>query len=260
MLRCAGLLLSGVFGVCFLLTGCNANGDRTQPPHPATVLPVPNQLDLNHPMIFGARDGKPVVVACSERIVEIPFVHQHLPYPFRGRLLDVGYRESEIVFQADSLGFDTWGIDIRPAPLQFGGIHFIQGDIINYPFDPKSFDVVIGLSTFEHIGLIFYGNSVKDEEGDLHAVQAVHRILKPTGRFLLTVPFGKQGATNWYRVYDHAALEGLLLKAGFRIEIENYWTKQENLHWVPTPWREAEQVDSVSKVRGVACVVARPLP
>jgi len=221
---------------------------------------VPSQLDLNHPLTFGIKDGKPVVVDCSERVVEIPFVHHQLPYPFRGRLLDVGYRESEIVFQADSLGFDTWGIDIRRAPVQFGAIHFIQGDIIKYPFDPKSFDVVIGLSTFEHIGLIIYGNIVKDEEGDLHSVQAVHRILKPTGRFLLTVPFGKHGATHWYRVYDHAALERLLQKGGFRIEIENYWTKKENLRWVPTPWREAEQVDSVSKVRGVACVVARPLP
>ena len=245
-----------------LLVGCQRGTNQSvqSPPPAKSPPPAPSQLDLNHPLAFGSKDGRPVVTMCTERIVEIPFVHHYLPHPFRGRLLDVGYRESEIVFEASSLGFETWGIDIRPPAVEFPGIHYVQGDITQYAFEPHSFDVVIGLSTFEHIGLFAYGNTAKDPDGDLHAVQAVHRILKPGGRFLLTVPFGQHGAAEWYRVYDHAALLGLLRGGKFRPEVESYWTKKETMQWVPTPWKEAERIDSVSSVKGVACVVARPLP
>jgi len=254
----------GVFTVILItmLTGCQAGTNQPVQSAPPKVAPppAPSQLDLNHPLAFGSKDGRPVVTICSERIVEIPFVHHYLPHSFRGRLLDVGYRESEIVFEASSLGFETWGIDIRPPAVEFPGIHYVQGDVTQYAFEPQSFDVVIGLSTFEHIGLVAYGNVAKDRDGDLHAVQAVHRLLKPGGRFLLTVPFGQHGATDWYRVYDHAALLALLKGGGLRLEVERFWTKKETMQWVPTPWKEAQAVDSVSSVKGVACVVARPLP
>ncbi len=246
-----------------LLAGCGSSGNPPQAPAPKVAVAAPpvqpeTHGDVEYALAFGTKEGKPTVIGCSERIVEVPFVHRNLPYPFRGKLLDVGYRESEIIFQTASLGFDAWGIDIRPPAAEFPGAHLVEGDVITYPFEPKSFDVVIGLSTFEHIGLTAYGNTAKDPDGDLHAIQAVHRILKPTGRFLLTVPFGQHGATDWYRVYDHAALLRVLNGSGMKIEQENYWTKRGDVQWVPTPWKEAEKIDSVTKVSGVACVVARP--
>lgn len=218
-----------------------------------------DQLDMNHPMSFGMKDGRPALLGCSERIVEIPFVHRNLPYPFRGRLLDVGYRESEIIYEMASLGFDTWGIDIRPSVAEYPGVRYVQGDVIKYPFEASSFDAVIALSTVEHIGLIAYGNSAKDPDGDLHALQAIHRILKPTGRLLLTVPFGKRGATNWYRVYDQKALLALLKGSGFAAEIQNCWT-QQGIRWAPATWQKAEQIDSIAHhVKSVVCVMARPV-
>ncbi len=255
-----GVLLSAVFAV--LLCGCEPSGELPSPNPPADVVAPPSedQLDIIHPLAFGQKDGKPVVIGCSERIVEVPYVLRHLPYPFRGRLLDVGYLESEIIYQTASLGFDTWGIDIRPTAAEFPGVHYVQGDVIKYPFEASSFDVVIALSTVEHIGLHAYGNLEADPEGDLHALQAIRRILKPGGRLLLTVPFGRRGSAEWYRVYDHDALQGLLKGAGFRAVAEDYWTKQGAVSWVPTPWKEAEQVDSISHhVMAVACLVARPL-
>ncbi|MBZ5544193.1 MAG: class I SAM-dependent methyltransferase [Acidobacteriia bacterium] len=217
-----------------------------------------DQLDLIHPLSFGVKDGRPAVTGCSERIVEVPFVHRNLPYPFRGRLLDVGYRESEIIYETASLGFETWGIDIRPPLAEYPGVRYVQGDVIKYPFEARSFDVVILLSTVEHIGLMAYGNTAKDPEGDLHALQAVHRILKPTGRLILTVPFGRRGGKDWYRVYDHQALRELLSRSGFSVETEDYWSK-EGVRWIPTPWSAAEKIDSVTHhVRAVASVLARP--
>jgi SAM-dependent methyltransferase len=217
-----------------------------------------DQLDILHPLTFGEKNGRRVVVGCTERIVEIPFVHRHLPYPFRGRVLDVGYLESEMIYQLASLGFETWGIDIRPPAAEFPGIHFVQGDVVKYPFEADSFDAVVALSTVEHIGLHAYGNVDVDPQGDLHALRAIHRALKPSGRLILTVPFGQRGTAEWERIYDHRALVVLLRESGFRIETEEYWIKQGDVQWVPTPWKVAEQVDSVTKgAMAVAGVVAR---
>jgi len=258
----AGVLLL-VAAVLGSLSGCSPAAQRPgsdrsrQKASPA----LEGQLDLLHPLTFGEKDGRRAVVGCTERIVEVPFVHRHLPYPFRGRLLDVGYLESEIIYQAASLGFETWGIDIRPAAAQFPGIHYVQGDVVKYPFEPHSFDVVVALSTVEHIGLRAYGNVELDPAGDLHALQAIHRALKPGGRLILTVPFGKRGVAEWQRIYDYDALHALLRGAGFRVEAEDFWTKQGHVRWVPTPWKEAEQVDSVTLgAMAVAGVVAKPIP
>jgi SAM-dependent methyltransferase len=219
-----------------------------------------DQGDLIHALSFGVKDGRAIVASCSERIVEIPFVHRNLPYPFRGRLLDVGYRESEIIYEISSLGFETWGIDIRPPLAEFPGVRYVQGDIIRHPFQAGFFDVVIALSTVEHIGLMAYGNTAKDPDGDLHALQAIRRILKPGGRLILTMPFGKRGATNWYRVYDQKTLLALLKGSGFAVETENCWL-QEGIRWMPAPWQKAEQVDSITHhAKSVVCVLARPLP
>lgn len=219
-----------------------------------------NSSDLiNYALWITEVDGHPAIRRCSERIVEVPFVHRNLPYPFRGRVLDVGYLESEVTFQLASLGFETWGIDIRPQVLKFPGIHAVQGDVRQYPFPDAYFDTVIVLSTVEHIGLKAYENKSYDPEGDVHALQAVHRVMSPDGRLLLTVPFGRHGKTGWYRVYDHDALLSLLTRARFKIETEDYWSAK-GIQWVPGSWAEVEQVDSLSGevARGVACIRARP--
>jgi SAM-dependent methyltransferase len=212
-----------------------------------------------HPLAFTLEDGQLTIGRCTERIVEVPFVLRNLTYPFRGRVLDVGYLESEVIFQLVSLGYETWGIDIRPQLLKFPGIHAVQGDVRQYPFPDAYFDTVIVLSTVEHIGLVAYGNANYDSEGDLHALQAVNRVLKTDGSLLLTVPFGRQGKTPWYRVYDHHALLALLTNAGFKVETENYWSAN-GIQWVPGSWAQVEQVDSLTGevARGVACIRAQP--
>lgn len=215
-----------------------------------------DQLDLNHPLQFESRDGHAQIAWCSERIVEVPFVLRNLPYPFRGKVLDVGYRESEISYQTASLGFETWGIDLRPPLVNYPGVRYVRGDICTYSLPRQYFNVVIALSTVEHIGLMAYGNEKVDMDGDLHALQAIHGILKPSGRLLLTVPFGQPGKTSWYRVYDHRALHSLLSRAGFQAEIENFWLHRGNGGWAPVPWTQAQQVNSTEKVQAVACVVA----
>jgi SAM-dependent methyltransferase len=221
--------------------------------------PRGEQLDIRHPLGFAVKGGQPVIVRCSERIVEGPFVHRNLPYPFRGRVLDVGYRGSQLIYELASLGFETWGIDIRPPLVKFPHVEYVIGDICRYPFPAAYFDVVISLSTIEHIGLQGYGNVDPDPEGDLHALQAMHRALNPNGRLLLTVPFGKPGRTITSRFYDHPSLLALLAGAGFEVETEDYWYQPE-MQWIPASREVAEQMDSLTTniTRAVACVRAKP--
>jgi len=222
--------------------------------------PSGQQLDILHPLTFAQREGQPVIVRCTERIVEAPFVHRNLPYPFRGRVLDVGYRGSPLIYELASLGFETWGIDIRPPLVKFPDVEYVIGDICRYQFPPAYFDVVISLSTIEHIGLRGYGNVDYNPEGDLHALQAMHRALNPSGRLILTVPFGRPGETLTSRYYDHQSLLALLAGAGFEVETEDYWHQPE-IQWVPTSREVAEQTDSLTAnlTRAVACIRAKPV-
>lgn len=226
--------------------------------HRARLMSALEQ-EINYPLEFGLVHGRPAVVKCSERIIEVPFVHRNLPYPFHGRVLDVGCRESEIIFQLASLGYEAWGIDIRPQLVSFPGIHYVEDDVCRHPFPAGYFDVAIALSTVEHIGLHGYANTNYDADGDLHALQAVRRTLDPNGRLILTVPFGRRGQTLWYRVYDHQALQDLLTHAGFKTETEDYW-RQQGIGWTPGTWVVAEQTDSLSEdtAHALACVLARP--
>ncbi|HLW78641.1 MAG TPA: class I SAM-dependent methyltransferase [Terriglobia bacterium] len=248
----AGLFALGVLGAA-LAVGYRIGRHRFE-----TVNSL--EHEINYPITFGFVNRQPAIVICSERIVELPFVHHNLPYPYRGRVLDVGCRESEVVFQLASLGYEAWGIDIRPALVSFPGVHYVEDDVCRHPFPAGYFDAAIALSTVEHIGLGGYGNTNPDEQGDLHALQAVNRALNPAGRLILTVPFGQRGQTGWYRVYDHQRLEDLLAQSGFKAETEDFWRAQ-GIAWIPSPWTEAEQADSLTDetARGVACVLAHPV-
>lgn len=248
--------------------GTAGNSMPARPPLPRSPSSIPSQpappfqnmtgaIDLNLPYLFTINDGRPVLALCNERIVEIPFVHHHLPYPFQGRALDVGSRESQMAFELSSLGFETWALDLREPRVTFPGVHHVRADIRSTSLESEFFDVVIALSTLEHIGLAGYGNTDFDEEGDVHALEEIHRVLKPGKRLLLTAPFGTRGKAADYRVYDHPALLGWLARCGFEVEKEHYW-RQSGLAWSPCPWQEAEKTDSLTHgAKGVACIVAR---
>lgn len=116
-----------------------------------------------------------------------------------------------------------------------------------FPLD--FFDTAIALSTMEHIGLGLYGEPV-DPHGDRKAAIEVLKVVKPGGRLLLTVPFGRLATTSGHCVYDATRLRVLL--AGFQI--------QEFLHdildglgcWSPAKVEKAELIDSISVVRSIA--------
>jgi SAM-dependent methyltransferase len=209
-------------------------------------------LWFNPPMWVQVQEGEARLVAVTERIVEHIFVHTRLPKP-PARVLDLGCAESTNSLEMASLGFDVVGVDLRPLPLRHPNFRMLLADIGNLPLPDASFDVVVSLSTIEHVGLDWYTPS-PDGTSDHRVVAEVERLLKPGGRFLLTVPFGQHVVTPVHRVYNRAMLDALLAPLK---RVETAFAVRDGDSWCWTNDAErAGRADSAKRVSAVALVVA----
>jgi SAM-dependent methyltransferase len=150
----------------------------------------------------------------NERSVEVPWARQRVDEA--RRVLDVGCSTSD--YLADLPGTDSdqarhiYGLD-PDAPQPIRNVGAVKGTIVAPPFPPGSFDLILCISTVEHIGLPVYGQH-EFPHGDILAMRHIRRLLTTGGRLLLTVPFGRAQVNPWFRVYDRGGLRQLT--AGFR--------------------------------------------
>ena len=159
----------------------------------------------------------------TDRYIEYPFVLSNLPRTKMinpKSVLDVGCSGSIFPLLLKALNYDVTGIDIRPYPMN--RFNFIKKDICEISEPKDYFDAITAISTIEHIGL-------KDRYGitkgtDKEALRNIHRLLKPEGILLMTVPFGKKyEVLKNHKIYAEYSLMYIL--DGFRY---NYTT-------VPSP-------------------------
>lgn len=80
-----------------------------------------------------------------------------------------------------------------------------------YAANPKTFDALLSISSFEHDGLGRYGDPI-NPNGDLEAMEKAKKMLKEDGLLFLAVPVGRDYLTwNVHRTYGELRLN-LLLK------------------------------------------------
>ena len=197
--------------------------------------------------------SRPIDLALeSTRVVEYPWVLRNLPP--EGKILDVGSTGSQLPVMLACLGYHVWTIDVRD--YEYAGLrdnlHSVVGDIRRTSFPDRFFDVVIAVSTVEHVGLGRYGDPI-DVEGDRNAIKEVKRVMTSDGILLITVPFGKRFTTSLHRVYDEETL--LLLLEGFDIQSIEYFLSTNRL-WVRASKEQVKEVDSSVKEGAIACVKA----
>jgi SAM-dependent methyltransferase len=213
-----------------------------------------NQFLLRFLSYFRATD-RPALVrwrhSVNERMVEVPFVLRSLEESDE-RILDVGCSQSILPLELAHLGFRVWGIDQRSYPVRHPNFAFVRCDVCQLSFPASFFDTVICLSTLEHVGLGFYGDT-RHERGDLAAIRELSRVLKPGGKLILTTPYGRRGE-GWQRVYDSAGIAELL--AGLRIEKARYCVQAGDV-WQETDERSLREIDSTDETRAVILIVAR---
>lgn len=106
--------------------------------------------------------------------------------PFRStnRLLDVGFGAGAMLRVAAELGWEAHGIEIARSAIEAAtaaGIRaeFAEGDFLTYPYEPRSFDVVI-----------FDGIVANLPEPQAFFSRA-HEVLRPGGLLYVTTPHGR---------------------------------------------------------------------
>jgi SAM-dependent methyltransferase len=150
----------------------------------------------------------------NERSVEAPWALQRIGGA--RRVLDVGCSTSDylakLAREEAARGRRVYGLD-PDAPQPIRNVGVVKGTIVAPPFPTASFDLILCVSTVEHIGLPIYGQH-EFPYGDILAMRHMRRLLAPGGRLLLTVPFGCAQVNPWFRVYDRGGLRRLA--GGFR--------------------------------------------
>lgn len=105
---------------------------------------------------------------------KLRYVRQFLEkYGQQAKIVDLGCGEGVIVNEHHKKGFDIVGLD-----MDYKSEHILNGNLLETGFEDNSFDIVMLLDVLEHL-------SYADQE---KALAEIHRILKPSGRFLFTVP------------------------------------------------------------------------
>ncbi len=162
----------------------------------------------------------------TERCIEIPWAFSC--YQGEKRVLDVGYANAEERYLSGLLSLKVpqlYGLDMITKDIE--GIIPVQGDVRNTNFPEGFFDLVLCISTIEHVGrdnsIYFRAKEQIDDLGDCKAIREISRITKRRGRIVLTVPFGKFHDYGWFIHYDKNRLEKLIKASGCKVLQQDYF-------------------------------------
>jgi SAM-dependent methyltransferase len=216
----------------------------------------------------------------DERIVEYPWVLSRLPDgPLR--LLDVGATLNHVPILRHPKVADKRLLFVGLAPT-----HVEIKDTISYLYDDarelivrdEVFDIATCISTLEHIGLDntqLYVDDARyaehDLDGYLPALADLRRVLKPDGRLILTVPFGRAEDHGWLQQFDQPGIKRIIAAFDGEVACETYYSYAQDgwqiataesagdaryydIHADPTP-----QPDGAGAARAVCCLeLVRP--
>lgn len=202
-------------------------------------------------MARGASDRKrmefdltfPYGAGNTERAIEIPWALSR--YRGEQRVLEVGCsfatENPQYIEGLRNLAIpELHGIDISSVEAS----DFIKrtADIRESGYETEFFDMVLCISTIEHVGrdnskhykpIAELPLREHDETApDVRAMTEMLRILKRGGKLILTVPFGRFVDYGWFINYDSAAVARLL--SSFRLgAIQADYFQYTSAGWMP---------------------------
>ena len=190
----------------------------------------------------------------TERSVELPWLIANIGRP--KRILDIGSADAtylHILFEmcrelylCDTRRFD---VTVPARQVHVGSAHQLPATW------GGMFDLVTCVSVLDHVGLDAYGNTTDDNL--LNAViEEIERVIVPSGRLLLTVPFGRAQVTTHpsggQRIFDLDTLGGLFDASAWRIISANMWRLQDD-HYVDSSAPESANA-GYAQWRAEACI------
>lgn len=158
--------------------------------------------------------------AFDERVVEYPWLFAQHP---AGDVLDAGsvLNHGFIIERAVKMFNSLTIVTLAPERLAFHslGVSYNYADLRSLPYGDETFNTVISVSTFEHVGMdntayaasVNSSNRASDASAELvKAVIEIKRVLVSGGGLLLTVPYGLREDFGWLRQFDRADLDHLI--------------------------------------------------
>jgi len=165
----------------------------------------------------------------GSRSIEYPFVIEELrksSIPEDSKVLLVGCAGDPLSTILPALGYETYGLDVKHVAIKYPKFHFIRGDIRKTEFPDNYFNVVVAVSTIEHVGML-----EGDYEGDKKAIREMLRILKMNGILLMTLPIASTfRVSSTERVYDIRMLNSLLAELNIRYNLL-FYKRDEDGYW-----------------------------
>lgn len=237
----------------------------------SAMLDTPKVLEL---FALGLRLPPSYGVGFDERVIEYPWLLAQRP---TGRVLDAGstlnhaHILDRILPLVDSLDIVT----LVPEPtFSRREISYVYGDLRDLPFQSDRYDTVVSLSTLEHVGMDNArfgapGPRAEDPRAERRgAIGELRRVLRPDGRFLGTVPYGRFEDHGWFQQLDANSINDLLEPLGAResaVSVYAYhrsgWERssipsaaQARYHDFTVTGQAAE--DRAPAARAVACIAA----
>ncbi|HEX6702250.1 MAG TPA: class I SAM-dependent methyltransferase [Gaiellaceae bacterium] len=174
----------------------------------------------------------------GERAIEIPWALSRLGGA--ARVLDVGSANARPAYLAALIAArvpELVGVDLVEAEIP--GMRTVVADVRDLPFGDSSFDLVLCVSTLEHVGHDnrVYGTTDEREGGELEALRELRRVAARGGRIVVTVPCGEEEDHEWFVQREPDGWNGLFLEAGLQVEEEEIYALG------PEGWRAAADFD-----------------
>lgn len=112
-------------------------------------------------------------------------------------------------------------IDIRPLPLVLPNLCFIEGSILDLPFEDNSIQSISSLCVVEHIGLGRYGDKI-NSFGSEESVRELKRVVIVGGTLIFSVPVDRVNTVyfNAHRAFTREYI--LSLFDGYELLEERY--------------------------------------
>jgi SAM-dependent methyltransferase len=139
-------------------------------------------------------------------------VIEDLSLPPQARVLDAGCGSGRNMVELVRYGTVT-GVELSPTSVALararGAGEVVEGSVMQMPFEPASFDLVVCLDVIEHLA------------DDLEALRELRRVVAPGGSLLITVPAyqwlwsGHDVVNHHHRRYTRRTLLAVAERAGW---------------------------------------------
>jgi len=196
----------------------------------------------------------------TSRSREYNFIFNNIPSK-KAMIMDIGSVGSLLPLKLAQEGHKVFTVDTRQYHEKHPNITSINKDINSINFPENFFDEIICVSVLEHIGMSAYGDP-SYQDGDKLTVQKFNKILKISGKLLITMPFaGEYKILPWLdtyeKIYDYKTIRKLF--NNWEMVKEEFYFPKSSKNWIKTNREISELSHDIYLRSNLACFIFEKL-